>query len=191
MESDSSDQIGIESFFKSRKCFADNDAMRREAAKILVSNGIRRETLSQYNFDESFLRTCGFSSNDWPTPKLQSILNCLNELRIRDLSLVSQSLEETDVTIGLKVCGGTTPYGVKLWKNGIDEDDKMLVEKRDKSSEQDFVFTLTKAQITDSGVYLFEIIDSKGNHIFSHDFQICVKLKLNGSRQMILKTFLI
>ena len=72
MESDSSDQIGIESLFKSRKCFADNNATRREAAKILVSNGIRRETLSQYNFDESFLRTCGFSSNDWPRPELQS-----------------------------------------------------------------------------------------------------------------------
>ena len=98
----------------------------------------------------------------------------------RDLSLVSQSLEETDVTIGLKVCGVTTSYDVKFWKKpfrqGIDEDDKLLVKKTDKSSEQDFVFTLTKAQITDSGVYLFEIIDSKEKHIFSQDFQICVNL---------------
>ena len=189
MESDSSDQIEIESFFKSRKCFANNDATRKEAAKILVSNDIRCETLCQYNFDESFLRTCGFSSNDWPTPKLQSILNCLNELRIRDLPSNAEYLEETDVTISLKVGGGTTPYDVKLWKKrlrqGIDEDEKLLVKEIVKSTQQDFVFTLTKAQITDSGIYLFEIIDSKGNRIFSHDFQNYVKPNLKGSRQMI------
>jgi hypothetical protein len=187
MDSDSSDQNEIESYFKSRKCFANNDARRKEAARILVSNGIRLEKLYEHNYDESFLRECGFSTDNWPKPKLQTILNFLNELGIRDPLLNSESLEETDVAINLKVFGGITPYDIKLWKKflrqGIDEDDKIVVKKTDRSTVQDFEFTLTKAQITDSGIYFFEIIDSTGKHVSSNDFQIYVKPNLNGSRR--------
>ena len=192
MESNSSDQIEIEyleEYFKNCQCFANNDATRIEAARILVGNGIRLVTLNDYDYNESKLRDAGFSLNEWPTLKLQTILNCLNRLRIQDQVLITEPLEETDVRITIKVGGGIKPYDVRLCRRNcrqhIEEGDKDLVEIKDKIDKQDFEFTISNAQITDSGIYFFEIIDSKGNFISSLDFQIYIKPNLNGKRQII------